>query len=328
MRFAHPWFLLLLLLIIPVYWQSKTTGGRFRFSSLNIIKDLKIHLRIHPRSLLIWLRIITIIFIVLALARPQQGKKFTEVASEGVDIMLLIDTSGSMQALDFERNGKRINRLEVVKDVVAKFIEKRSSDRMGLVVFGEDAYTQCPLTLDHGILLELLSKVEIGMAGDSTAIGSAIGIGVNRMKDLKAKSKVMILLTDGRSNAGQLPPDKAADLAKTFGIKIYTIGAGTRGKAPFLADTMFGQRYIYQDVDIDEDTLTKVAETTSGKYYRATQTEELEKIYGEIDRLEKSEIKAKTYTEYNELYVYFLMIGIFSLIFEIILSQTRLRKIP
>ncbi|MFN8369194.1 MAG: VWA domain-containing protein [Bacteriovoracaceae bacterium] len=242
--------------------------------------------------------------------------------------MLLIDTSGSMQALDFERNGKRINRLEVVKDVMAKFIEKRSSDRMGLVVFGEDAYTQCPLTLDHGILLELLSKVEIGMAGDSTAIGSAIGIGVNRMKDLKAKSKVMILLTDGRSNAGQLPPDKAADLAKTFGIKIYTIGAGTRGKAPFLADTMFGQRYIYQDVDIDEDTLTKVAETTSGKYYRATQTEELEKIYGEIDRLEKSEIKAKTYTEYNELYVYFLMIGIFSLIFEIILSQTRLRKIP
>ncbi len=328
MRFAHPLFLFLLFTVIPVYLRGETTGGRLRFSSLKSLKSLKSSGGFHPRKFLMWLRIITLIFFVLALARPQQGKKFTEVASEGVDIMLLLDTSGSMQALDFERNGKRVNRLEIIKEVVAKFIDKRAADRMGLVVFGEDAYTQCPLTLDHGILLELLSKIEIGMAGDSTAIGSAIGVGVNRMKDLKAKSKVMILLTDGRSNAGQLPPDKAADLAKTFGVKIYTIGAGTRGKAPFLTDTIFGQRYVYQDVDIDEDTLQKVAETTGGKYYRATQTEELEKIYAEIDSLEKTEIKAKTYTEYNELYIYFLLIGIFSLLAEIVLSQTKLRKIP
>ncbi len=328
MRFAHPWFFLLLLTIIPVYWKARSTGGRFRFSSLEVIKNIKVTTRFHPRQLLLWLRILAIIFFVLALARPQQGKKFTETSSEGVDIMLLLDTSGSMQALDFEREGKRVNRLAIVKEVVAKFIDKRASDRMGLVVFGEDAYTQCPLTLDHGILVELLSKVEIGMAGDSTAIGSALGVGVNRMKDLKAKSKIMILLTDGRSNAGQLPPDKAAEIANSLGVKVYTIGVGTHGKAPFLADTLFGQRFVYQDVDLDEDTLRSIATATGGKYYRATQTEELEKIYDEIDRLEKTEIKSKTYTEYNELFGVFLLIGMFALVCEIVLGQTILRKIP
>ncbi len=328
MRFAHPWFFLLLLVIIPLYLKGHTTGGRFRFSSLDIIKKIKTKTRFHPRQILFWLRILIIIFFVVAIARPQQGKKFTEISSEGVDIMLVLDTSGSMQALDFEREGKRVNRLAIVKEVVAKFIDKRPNDRMGLVVFGDDAFTQCPLTLDHGILLELLSRVEIGMAGESTAIGSAIGVGLNRMKDLKAKSKVMILLTDGRSNAGQLPPDKAAEVAQSLAVKIYTIGAGTHGKAPFLADTIFGQRYVYQDVDIDEDTLRLVANQTNGKYYRATHMQELEQIYDEIDRLEKTVITSKTYTEYNELFAYFVMAGLVILMAEIFLGQTILRKIP
>ncbi|HAZ12332.1 MAG: aerotolerance regulator BatA [Bdellovibrionales bacterium GWA2_49_15] len=328
MRFAHPWFFLLLLVIIPIYFRGHSTGGRFRFSSLDIIKKIKGNTRFHPRQILIWLRILVVIFFVLALARPQQGKKFTEISSEGVDIMLLLDTSGSMHALDFERDGKRINRLAIIKEVVAKFIDKRPNDRMGLVVFGDDAFTQCPLTLDHGILLELLSKVEIGMAGESTAIGSAMGVGANRMKDLKAKSKIMILLTDGRNNAGQLPPAKVSEVAKSLDLKIYTIGVGTHGKAPFLTDTIFGQRYVYQDVDIDEDTLKSIADETNGKYYRATQTAELEQIYDEIDRLEKTEITSKTYTEYNELFAYFVLLGIFILLAEIVLGQTILRKIP
>ncbi|MBI2518910.1 MAG: VWA domain-containing protein [Bdellovibrio sp.] len=328
MRFAHPWFFLLLLFIIPLYLRGHTSGGRFRFSSLEIIKKIRTNSNFHPRQILLLLRILVLVFFVLAMARPQQGKKFTEISSEGVDVMLVLDTSGSMHALDFEREGKRVNRLAIIKEVVAKFIDKRTNDRMGLVVFGDDAFTQCPLTLDHGILLELLSKVEIGMAGESTAIGSAMGVGINRMKDLKAKSKVMILLTDGRNNAGQLPPDKAAEVAKTFDIKIYTIGVGTHGKAPFLTDTIFGQRYVYQDVDIDEDTLRTVATETNGKYYRATHTEELEQIYDEIDRLEKTEITSKTYTEYNELFGYFVLLGIFALLAEILLGQTILRKIP
>ena len=179
----------------------------------------------------------------------------------------------------------------MVKDVVTEFVENRESDRLGLVVFGEEAFTQCPLTLDHNILLSLLDKLAIGIAGDSTAIGSAIGIAVKRLKDLESESKVIILLTDGRNNAGDLLPLQAAEIAKSYGIKIYTIGVGTRGKAPFLVDTVFGKRYMYQEVDIDEDTLKKISTLTGAKYFRATDLESLKDIYQQIDRLEKTEVK-------------------------------------
>jgi Ca-activated chloride channel family protein len=242
--------------------------------------------------------------------------------------MLALDTSGSMRALDFIEDEKRITRLTVVKDVVSKFIDNRPNDRIGMVVFGEQAYTQCPLTLDQDILQSFLSKLEIGMAGDSTAIGSAIGIAVKRLKDLESKSKVMILLTDGRSNAGALPPIQAAQAAKTFGIKIYTIGVGTKGKAPFLVNSVFGQRYVYQEVDIDEVTLKEISKITGGQYFRATDVESLKNIYDQIDEMEKSEVKVIDHSEYKELFYYFLVPGLLLLLLEAGLSNTLLRRVP
>ena len=274
------------------------------------------------------LRMIAISLLVLSLARPQEGYKSTEILSVGVDIMLALDTSGSMQALDFIKDEKRDTRLAMVKDVVSQFIDNRPNDRMGMVVFGSEAYTQCPLTLDQGILKSFLSKLDIGMAGDSTAIGSAIGIAVKRLKDLESKSKVIILLTDGQNNAGSLPPLQAAQTAKAFGIKIHTIAVGTHGKAPFLVNSIFGQRYVYQQVDIDEDTLKKISDLTGGQYFRATDLESLKTIYKQIDEMEKSEVKVIDHSEYTELFHYFLIPGLLILLLEILLSNTVLRRIP
>ncbi len=327
-RFADPLYISLIILLLPMLFFGRKAGGRIRFSSIATLKKVTHTHQFHPRQLLILLRVVAIICLVFAIARPQSGKKFSEVTSQGVDIVLAIDTSGSMEALDFKENDKPVNRLHIVKKVVADFIDKRGADRIGLVVFGEEAYTQCPLTLDHGILLDFLKRLEIGMAGNATAIGSAVGTAIKRMKDLKSKSKIMILLTDGRSNAGRLPPLKASELANTYDIKIYTIGVGTKGKAPFLMDTIFGKRYTYQDVDIDEKTLTEMAEKTGAKYYRATDTQELAKIYEEIDKLEKTEVKVREYTEYHELFHWFLIPGLLLLLLEILLANTRLRKIP
>ncbi|MBF0205355.1 MAG: VWA domain-containing protein, partial [Oligoflexia bacterium] len=296
-KFANPEYLLLLFLIIPVIRFQHLGGGRIRFSNLGLLKGISALPKWHPRKILLVLRVLALVLLVLAFARPQTGRKFSEITSEGVDIMMVLDTSGSMRALDFRLEGEAVTRMTVVKKVVGDFIKKRPEDRMGLVVFAEEAFTQCPLTSDHGILIEFLKKVEIGMAGDATAIGSAIGTAVNRIKNLPAKSKVIILLTDGGNNAGDLHPIKAAELAKVFGIKVYTIGVGTKGKAPFLQDTIFGKRYVYFDVEIDEALLKDIASITSAKYYRATDTNELEKIYDEIDRLEKREVKVKEYTE-------------------------------
>jgi Ca-activated chloride channel family protein len=218
--------------------------------------------------------------------------------------------------------------LEVVKDVVGEFITKREHDRIGMVVFGDEAFTQCPLTLDHNVLQSFLDKLKIGIAGDSTAIGSAIGIAVKRLKDLKSKSKVIILLTDGRSNAGQLLPIQAAEVAKAFHIKIYTVGVGTRGKAPFLVDSLFGKQYIYQNVEIDEKSLKTIAEMTGAKYFRATDLETLENIYEQIDQLETTEVKTIDHSEYRELFPFFLVPGMLLFLTEVLLTNTRLRRIP
>jgi Ca-activated chloride channel family protein len=264
----------------------------------------------------------------VAFARPQEGHKKTEILSEGVDIVLALDTSGSMRALDFKKDDEPVTRLTVVKDVVAEFIDGRETDRMGMVVFGGEAFTQCPLTLDHDILFSFLDKLKIGMAGDATAIGSAIGISIKRLKDLKSKSKVIILLTDGRNTAGKITPLQAAELAKTFGIKIYTVGVGKRGKAPFLVDSLFGKRLIYQNVDIDEETLTKISEMTDAKYFRATDLESLKDIYEQIDQLETSEVRVLDHSEYTEMFHYFLIPGLFLLLTEVIISNSILRRIP
>jgi Ca-activated chloride channel family protein len=253
----------------------------------------------------------------------------SEITTEGVDIILTIDVSGSMKAEDFSIEGKRINRLDAVKEVVKEFIKGRQTDRIGMVVFATYAYIQCPLTLDYGILLELLDNVHLGMIdANSTAVGSAIAASVNRLRSSAAKGKIVILLTDGRNNTGRIDPLTAAQAAVPFGVRIYTIGAGSDRPAPMPVDTPFGVQYVAQGVEIDEDTLKKIAEITGGKYFRATDTDSLRKIYGEIDSLEKTEAKVKHYTEYHELFPWLVIPGLGLLLLEVVLGNTWLRRIP
>jgi len=266
--------------------------------------------------------------LVLGAARPQLYNVSREIRSPGVDIILCLDTSGSMQAMDFQLDGRPVSRLTAVKKVVSEFIKKREMDRIGLVVFGEEAFTQAPLTLDKGLLLDLVNRMKIGMAGDRTAIGSAIAIGGKRLKDLKARSKILILLTDGRHNAGELTPNEAADAVQALGIKIYTIGVGGKGPAPFPVRTSFGTRIVHQEVDLDEETLNKVAEIGHGKYFRASDTDRLKEIYDTIDRQEKTEVKVKEFFHFNELYLYFLVPALFLLGTEVFVRTTILRVIP
>ncbi|MZG53868.1 MAG: VWA domain-containing protein [Nitrospinae bacterium] len=328
-QFEDPWLLLFMLMLPYMALRGKRKQqATINFSSIGTLQSIRTAQVDFLSALPLILRIFAVMLLIFALARPQEGHRSKEILSAGVDIMLALDTSGSMQALDFIKDEKRDTRLAMVKDVVSQFIENRPNDRMGMVVFGSEAYTQCPLTLDQGILQSFLSKLDIGMAGDSTAIGSAIGIAVKRLKDLESDSKVIILLTDGRNNAGNLPPLQAAQTAKAFGIKIHTIGVGTHGKAPFLVNSIFGQRYVYQQVDIDEDTLKEISKLTGGQYFRATDLESLKSIYKQIDQMEKSEVKVLDHSEYTELFHYFLIPGILLLLSEIILSNTFLRRIP
>ena len=328
LRFEDPWLLLMLLLVPALILRERTIASAINYSSLASLKVLSQHRSKIKAIASTVLKFLAIIFFIVAFARPQEGRKKTEILSQGVDIVLAIDTSGSMQALDFEKNKTQVTRLSVVKDVVAEFVKHREMDRIGMVVFGANAFTQCPLTLDQSILLSFLDKLKIGMAGDATAIGSAIGISARRLKDLKSKSKIIILLTDGRNNSGRIPPLQAAEIAKTLGIKIYTIGVGKRGKAPFLVDSIFGKRLIYQDVDIDEEALNKISEMTDAKYFRATDLKSLKDIYKQIDLLEKSEIKILDHSEYKELFHYFLIPGLILFLTEIILSNSFLRRLP
>jgi Ca-activated chloride channel family protein len=269
-----------------------------------------------------------LVLLVLASARPQFFNVSREVRSPGVDIMLCLDTSGSMEALDFRLDDEPVSRLTAVKKVVNDFIKKREMDRIGLVVFGEEAFTQSPLTLDKGLLLGLVHQMEIGMAGDRTALGDAIAVGGKRLKDLKAKSRILILLTDGRNNAGDISPEEAAEAVRALGVKIYTIGVGGKGPAPFRVNTVFGPRLIYQEVDLDEETLRNIATIGGGAYFRAADSEELSEIYDVIDRQEKTEIKVKEFFHFRELYPYFLIPALVLLGLEIVLKSTILRVIP
>lgn len=314
-------------------WSGRRRGpSALRFPTLRQLRQLRPSSTLMLRRLVQGLRLVTVALLMLAMARPQTGRTLTEVNTEGIDIVLVVDTSGSMQALDLDADRpirRRRNRLEVAKDVVESFVEKRQNDQVGLVVFGEEAFTQCPLTLDHGILATFLDGLEIGMAGDGTAIGSAIGTAVKRLRDSTGESKVIVLLTDGRNNAGSLPPTKAAEIAKTFGIKVYAIGAGSRGQAPFLVDSsLFGPQIIYQDVEIDEKTLQEIATLTGGAYFRAEDKAALDEIYAQIDELEKTEITMESYMEYNEEFRWFVLPALGLLLGEILLLGTRLRKLP
>jgi Ca-activated chloride channel family protein len=331
-RLASPLWLLLLFVIPLLWWRYRTSLQlqTFRFSSVRVAVRLKPTWAVRFRHFPFYLKMIALVLAIFALARPQSGGRTMERISSGVDIMLAVDTSGSMQALDFELDGKRQNRLQVVKTVVDDFVQKRANDRIGMVVFGTEAYTQCPLTLDHQTLLTLVHQVRIGDAGDTTAIGSALGLSVKRLKDIAAKSKIIILLTDGENNAGQVTPDQAAAAAEALGIKIYTIAAGSRGEVPFpVKDPIWGtERLVYQQVPVDEESLKRIASVTGGQFFRATDTRELAEIYSTIDSLEKTDIKIKEHMQYDERYFGFLIAAMLLFAVGMVLQDTRLRVLP
>ena len=330
MRFANPEFLSLLVFVpIIVVWyfrRMKKASGTIRFSNLGNIKDISSTPSRKYRHIIFVLRIIVIVLLIIAFARPQSGIKEEKVITEGIDIILAMDVSSSMLAEDLARHR---NRLDVAKEVAAEFIKGRTNDRIGMVVFSGKSFTQCPLTLDYGILLKFLKDIHIGMIEDGTAIGMAIANCVNRLRNSKAKSKVVILLTDGRNNRGEIDPITAARLAEALKVRIYAIGAGKRGEALYPIDDPFlGKRYVPMKVDIDEDVLMQIANTTGGKYFRATDKTSLERIYQEIGEMEKTKIEVKEFTRYTELFVNFLLAALAFLILEIILANTRFRKIP
>ncbi|UCD58963.1 MAG: VWA domain-containing protein [Candidatus Hydrogenedentota bacterium] len=329
-RFEDPWAILLAVGLLPLIFFSMRPRrtGSIKYPTLGLLRPLTGPLTTRIHYVPVALRSLALVLVVGALARPQLGNKNTEVLSEGVDIMLAVDTSGTMKALDFIADRKRVTRLEAVKKVVSDFISGRENDRIGMIVFGTHAFLQCPLTLDHGVLLSFLNKAEIGMAGEYTAIGSAIGLGASRLKDLPGKEKVIILLTDGINNRGKISPEMAAEIAKKLGIKIYTIGVGSKGKAPFRVKTILGDRLRYEYVPLDERTLRQVAKKTGGEYFRATDTEALERIYEQIDKMEKTEMRMKEYTEYFELYPWFVFPALGLVAVEFLLKNTALRQIP
>ncbi|MBU1083695.1 MAG: VWA domain-containing protein [Candidatus Omnitrophota bacterium] len=333
-RAASPWFLFLLL-FVPVgvhYFLRKENDlrGSFRFSdSIRTVKKIKPSLRSVAAQKMIYLRGLSLVLVIIALARPQSAIEKTQVRTEGIDIVLAVDTSTSMRAMDFEINGKKVDRLAAVKKVVAEFIEKRPNDRIGMIAFAGLAYTVCPLTLDHNWLEKNLERVEIGMMDDGTAIGSAVSAALNRVKDTSSKEKIIILLTDGVNNAGRISPEAASEAAAALGVRIYTIGAGSKGYAPYPVRDMFGNTVMRNiQVEIDEDLLRRIADTSGGEYFRATDTGSLEKIYKKIDELEKTPIEETGYNIYKELFPFFLVPALMILLMEIVLSNTVLRRTP
>ena len=332
MTFAHPYFLLLLLLLPLLAWLKGKVGFQpaFLYSSVQLVRGITGITRSRAGAILAQMRWLALALFFIALARPQVGEGETKVTASGVDIVVAIDLSGSMSSEDFELQGQRVNRLAIAKDVLQKFVDRRPNDRIGLVAFARDAYIAAPLTLDHDFLLQNLERLEIATPDrDGTAIGSALTAALNRLRELKSKSKIVILMTDGQNNAGNVPPLTAAEAAETLAVKVYTIGVGTRGMAPIPYIDPFGRkRYDQQPVDIDESTLQQISQRTGGQYYRADKTETLRSIYDEIDRLEKTEAIVKKYQRYREMFPFVALPGLVLLLLEIILNHTVWRKLP
>lgn len=330
MLYFADWGYLFLLLLIPGLWfwyrrYGRRREGTLRYASLRGIRDLPVQRAGRRAGMLYGLRLLALALLILALARPQQGESVKEFRTEGIDIMLVLDISSSMRAVDFQPN-----RLEAAKTVARQFIEGRQSDRIGLVVFAAESFLQCPLTIDYDVLKQLLDQVDIiEEKYDGTAIGMAIANGVNRLRESAAKSKIIILLSDGRNNAGELDPETAADMAKAFDIKIYTIGAGKLGQAPYPVQ-MGGGRVQYRlvDVEIDEAVLQGIAQNTGGRYFRATDETHLASIYEEISRLEKTEVRVKEYLQYRDLYPVFLLPAFLLIGLAIILELGIWRRLP
>lgn len=334
MRFKNPEYLFLLLSILPVLWlyirREKKTPTALKFSSLLALKQQPPSLRIRLRHLLIVLQLAGISLLIIALARPQKGVTEDEVTTDGVDIIIVQDVSTSMRALDF----KPKNRLFVALETIKEFIKKRSHDRIGLVVFSARAYTRCPLTLDYSVLYQFIDNIKFGQIEDGTAIGTAIATAANRLVNSPAKSRIMILITDGANNRGEIAPLLAAQAAAELGIKIYTIGVGRTGQVPYPfegIDHFSGQKFTQVQMiqsDLDEQTLTDIAAATKGRYFRASDAERLKEIYSQIDQLEKTEIKSKTFTTYTERFFPWLLFGCLFILLDLLLGQTVFRRIP
>lgn len=327
-EFANPEFLPLLLLLPLIAWwykgKYKTHYAPITMSNLTMFTGNS-SWRGRMRVLLPILRGLAFIVLIIAMARPQALLKEDDVQADGIDITLTLDLSSSMLAQDFEPD-----RLEVAKKVAADFVEKREFDRIGLVVFSGEAFTQCPLTTDHKVVQEFIANLKCGFLQDGTAIGMGLATAVNRMKESPAKSKIIILMTDGVNNAGYFKPEDAMELAKTLGIKVYTIGVGSTGEAMSPVGRRSDGKYVFGmvPVEIDEPLLQNIAQTTGGKYYRATNGKELEQIYAEIDRLEKSKIDVTTVKRRSEAFATFAMIGLILLVLELLLRYTVFRTIP
>jgi len=324
--FAEPLFLYLLV-VIPVMIsfyilkQQKTTAS-LRMPGLQPFALAGTTFRHYIRHILFVFRIIAVTLLIIVLARPQATDRFQDISTEGIDIVLTLDISGSMLARDF-----RPDRLEASKNVATEFISGRPYDRIGLVVFSGESFTQCPLTTDHAVLINLLREIQSGMIEDGTAIGNGLATSVNRIKDSEAKSKVIILLTDGVNNRGEIAPATAADIAKTYGIRVYTVGVGTQGVAPYPVNTPYGIQYQDMPVEIDEGILREIAQNTGGKYFRATDNNKLEEVYSEIDKLEKSKIDVRQFSRKEEKYFLPALIAFCLLALEILVRNTIFRNL-
>ena len=329
--FKDPIILALVVLLPLLFFVSRIRrrDSAFSFSSRDLLLELKPTLRQRAGKSLVFFRMLALGLAIFALARPQSILEGTKTVSEGVDIVLAVDTSTSMLAEDFRVGSRRVNRFDVVKDVVKEFIKKRKDDRVGMVAFAARAYTACPLTTDYGWLNENLDRVRVGMIEDGTAIGSAIATSLSRLRNSKTKSKIVILLTDGVNNAGTISPIVAAEAARALKIKIYTIGVGSKGLVPYPFKDIYG-RTVYQNIpiEIEEESLKKIADMTGGKFYLATDTETLRRIYDDIDRLEKSNIEHFGYRETSELFPNFLIPALILLGMEIFLANTVFMKVP
>ncbi|MCD8261454.1 MAG: VWA domain-containing protein [Bacteroides sp.] len=327
MIFANIGYLFLLILLIPyIVWyilKHKQSEPTLQVSDTRVYKYAPKSIRIYLLHLPFILRLITFILIILVLARPQTTDKWQNSEVEGIDIMLAIDISTSMLAEDLKPN-----RLEAAKDVASRFINGRPNDNIGITLFAGESFTQCPLTVDHSVLLNLMQSIQCGLVEDGTAIGMGIANAVTRLKDSQAKSKVIILLTDGTNNMGDISPLTAAEIAKSFGIRIYSIGVGTKGTAPYQYRTAMGVQYVNVEVDIDEETLIQISAATDGEYFRAESTSKLQEVYQEIDKLEKTKLNVKEFSKREEEYKWFALATFAALLLELIMRYVVLKRIP
>ena len=327
MEFLHPEYLFLLLLLLPLIgWyvmRLSKTQASFKLASTLAFKGMKPDFRIYMRHLPFALRLISLALIIIVIARPQSVSNWEETESQGIDIVMALDVSGSMLSQDLQPD-----RLQAAKKVASEFITDRKNDNIGLVIFAGESFTQCPLTTDHKVLLNLLNEINFGMIEDGTAIGLGLATSVNRLKESVSDSRVVILLTDGTNNSGQIAPLTAADLARSYGIRVYTVGVGTKGMAPTPVNTPYGIRMQNMPVDIDEKTLTEIAAMTGGQYFRAQDTEGLRQVYEEIDEMEKYLVSVQNVTRRQELFLPFALFALGLILVELLLRRTWLRNIP